>query len=252
MRNEHASTPYFAPIAELTPRTLAADFTHQLIGRDYMFQTFLSGVQATEALAAVPREERGPFWRQMGEILARVHSVRGNGFGSVVGPSYATWSEAVIASCRAIADDIESIGLDAADLREVIVAADVHRAVLDEITEPRLLHGDLWTVNVMIDPDSTDQRIVGVFDCDRTRWGDPMSDWTVFLINRHPGREMDEIWTTYGGRPADTESARVRALFYQARNLGEVRLERHRLRDTEGVERSFPDMAEVTSALREI
>src|SRR5690242_17403934 len=41
MRNEYASVPYLAPIADLMPRTLAADFTHQLIDRDYLFQTHL-------------------------------------------------------------------------------------------------------------------------------------------------------------------------------------------------------------------
>ncbi|MFF6642283.1 hypothetical protein ACFY83_34315 [Streptomyces althioticus] len=45
-----------------------------------------------------------------------------------------------------IAADLEGIGLDASDLRKVITSAH-HQAVLDEITEPRMLTGDLWTVH---------------------------------------------------------------------------------------------------------
>jgi len=72
MRNEHASVPYLAPIARLMPRTLAADFTHQIIGRDYLFQTLLDGVPAPDGLAAYPRPEWASFFRQLGAITRRI------------------------------------------------------------------------------------------------------------------------------------------------------------------------------------
>lgn len=53
----------------------------------------------------------------------------------------------VIASLEEIADDLDGAGLDAADVRKVAAVAAHDRAVLDEITEPRLLTGDLWTVH---------------------------------------------------------------------------------------------------------
>ncbi|MCX4808602.1 hypothetical protein OG594_44705 [Streptomyces sp. NBC_01214] len=34
MRNEYASVPWLAPIADLMPKVLAADFTGTVIGRD--------------------------------------------------------------------------------------------------------------------------------------------------------------------------------------------------------------------------
>lgn len=54
MRNEHAAAPYFAPIAALLPRTLCVDFTHDLVGRDYMFQTIVPGIPAREGLEKYP------------------------------------------------------------------------------------------------------------------------------------------------------------------------------------------------------
>lgn len=39
MRNEHAATPFLSVLGPLIPRTLAADFTHQLLDRDYLVQT---------------------------------------------------------------------------------------------------------------------------------------------------------------------------------------------------------------------
>jgi hypothetical protein len=45
MPNEFATLPYLAPISPLTPRLIAADFTHEVIERDVMVQTLLDGVQ---------------------------------------------------------------------------------------------------------------------------------------------------------------------------------------------------------------
>ncbi|WP_433440633.1 hypothetical protein [Nonomuraea sp. CA-141351] len=59
-------------------------------------------------------------------------------------------------------------GLDAADIRKAAALAEEHRSVLDEITEPRLLAGDLWTVNTMIAAGAPEPTITGVLDLDRT------------------------------------------------------------------------------------
>jgi aminoglycoside phosphotransferase (APT) family kinase protein len=97
MRNEHATVPYLAPIMPLMPRTLAIDFTHSVIGRDYIFQTMLPSVPAPEGLTAYPRPQWAALYRQLGSISASIQAVRGRRFGRVAGPAFATWSEAIIA-----------------------------------------------------------------------------------------------------------------------------------------------------------
>ena len=81
MRNEHASIPYLAPIAALMPRTLMVDFTHEVIGRDYLFQTVLDGVVAPDRLPDYPRPEWAPFFAQLGALSRCIHDVRGESFG---------------------------------------------------------------------------------------------------------------------------------------------------------------------------
>ncbi|WP_345400039.1 phosphotransferase [Nonomuraea salmonea] len=54
MRNEYATAPYLAPIAPLMPRIIAADWSHELIGRDYLVQTLLDGVPAPRRPARLP------------------------------------------------------------------------------------------------------------------------------------------------------------------------------------------------------
>jgi aminoglycoside phosphotransferase (APT) family kinase protein len=239
MRNEHASVPYLAPIAPLMPSTLAADFTHQVIGRDYLFQTLLDGVPAPDGLAAYPRPEWAPFFRQLGAITRRLHAVRGESFGWVAGPRFARWHDAYLSSLADLAAALADAGLDPTDIREAAAAATSQPEIFDEITEPRLLHGDLWTANVMIAPGAPEPTITGLCDCDRAWWGDPGADWSIYRAGQRPGTERDAFWDTYGSPPA-TPNAAQRARFYQVLHVGTLRLEEHRrLGNSDGVQASY-------------
>jgi aminoglycoside phosphotransferase (APT) family kinase protein len=220
MRNEYAAAPYFATLGPLVPRTLYADFTHQLIGRDYMIQELLPGVPAEDGLDAY--SDLAPYFRQLGTITRGIHDVRGVRFGSVAAPAFATWSEAVADQFRTFADDYDRAGLDAGDVRQILTAIDTHHAALDEVREPRLLHGDLWRLNILIDPDAPRPTIVGILDYDGASWGDPLADWTIHQVLRR--ENTDAFWETYGPRPTEP----IRQLFYQARNLAGARLDIHR------------------------
>lgn len=248
MHNEHASVPYLAPVAVLTPRTLAIDFTQDVIGRDYLFQTMLDGVPAPDGLANYPRAEWATFFRALGTIARSIHDVRGARFGPVAGPTFRTWSAAVIVFLGETAADLEDAGLDASDVREVLAAADRQRAVLDQITEPRLLHGDLWTVNVMIESGAPEPTITGVCDCDRTSWGDPQSDWTILRAGLRPGTERDAFWDTYGSAASTPDAAR-RMLIYRARDVGAARLERYRLGKTGEIPASYDELRDLLAQL---
>ena len=109
----------------------------------------------------------------------------------------------------------------------MIAASRRHRAELDEITVPALLHGDLWTLNILVDSDPDQPTITGVLDCDAASWGDPMSDWTINRMLSRPGTEVDAFWQTYG-RPASGATGSIRALLYRARNVLGARLDIHR------------------------
>ncbi|MFJ3861937.1 phosphotransferase family protein [Streptomyces sp. NPDC090085] len=246
MRAEYASVPWLAPIADLMPHVLAADFTQSVIGRDWMIQSFLPGTPAPELLGSYPKETHPAFFRQMGEITASVHAVAGPWFGPVGGPGHARWSEAVVASLHLIAEDVESCGLEAADLRKAADAAQAGAQVLDEVSVPRLLTGDLWTVNTMLAAAPV-PTICGVLDMDRTWWGDPEADWTMRMA-RAKQDARTAFFDSYG-RPEETESSVWRRHVYEVRHLGALRLERHRLGSEAGVEDSYGAVAEELAAL---
>ncbi|MFI9629906.1 phosphotransferase family protein [Streptomyces sp. NPDC052042] len=248
MRNEHASVPHLAPVADLLPRTLTIDFTHQVIGRDYMFQTFLAGVPAAKVLATYPEPVRDAFFRQLGDITRTVHSVRGPGFGRVAGPVHERWSDALFTWFDRAAADLTDAGLDAGDVTRLVEVADRDRAVLDEIAEPRLLHGDLWVGNTMLAEGAPQPLITGVFDCDRTWWGDPEADWPIYLALRKPGTERDAFWESYG-QVGRTESARWRALVYEAKHATALLLEFHRFGMDGELAKTYGEIRDLTTRL---
>lgn len=252
MRNEYASVPWLAAIADLMPRVIAADWSHAVIDRDWMVQSLLGGVPAAgpRGLDAYPRPAWTGFYRQLGTIARRIHRVRGPHFGPITGPGYATWSQALTASLETIALDAEGAGLDAADLRKAAeLAADRH-LLLDEITEPRMLSGDLWTVNVMLADGAPEPTITGVLDLDRTSWGDPAADWTIRMALSKPGTERDVIWTQDSYGPIDrSPAAQWRAHLYEARHLGTLRLEYFRHGDADGVQGTYDGLATALAGL---
>lgn len=248
MRNEHAALPYFAPLAAMMPRTLFADWTRDVAGRDYIVQTLLPGESVSSgALERYPRTEWGAHYRQLGTLARRVHAVRGTRFGPVAGPTCARWSEAVLSLLDNTLADLADVSLPADDLARVRDIAAAGTAVLDEIETPRLLHGDLWS-NVLLDPTAPTPTLTGLIDHDRASWGDPLADWTIFMATRRRNPQRDEFWATYGPL-ADSPAATWRLLVYRAAHLGAVRLERHRVGHHDTIQETYADVSTVLDAL---
>lgn len=252
MRNEYATLPWLSPIASLMPHVLAADWSHEVIGRDWMIQSFLDGAPAfgPRGLRAYPRQQWTGFYRQLGSIAKTIHAIAGPHFGSVSGPGCSTWSQAVSISLQDIASDLETAGLDATVLRRAGNAAADRSEVLDQITEPRLLAGDLWTVNVLLAEDATEPTVTGVLDLDRTLWGDPAADWSIRMALSKPGTERDAFWDRDGyGPPDGSPDAMWRRYVYEARHLGATLLETYRLGDEDGLQATHDDLTTIVGEL---
>jgi len=191
MRNEYASVPWLAVIASLMPRVIAADWSQEVIARDWMIQSLLDGVPAPDRVGAYPRSAWPGFYRQLGAIAKAVHA-----------------------------------------------------------TEPRMLSGDLWTVNMMLADGAPEPTITRVLDMDRTSWGDPAADWTIRMALAQPGTERDAFWHSDGYGALDrSAAAQWRSRIYQARHIGAVRLECHRLGSAAGVRGTYQGVGAVLAGL---
>ena len=151
MRSEYAMQPFFAPITARMPKTLFIDFTHQILDRDYMFQTFIEGERWDDAREKLTAGENNSLWSQFGHIMRQIHDVRGERFGLPrPGFQFERWSQTVIGRLERTLQAARGLQLDVTDLARILEIISVHPKPLDEIQFPRLLHGDLWLFNILI------------------------------------------------------------------------------------------------------
>jgi aminoglycoside phosphotransferase (APT) family kinase protein len=152
-----------------TPRLLAER-------PDYLFMSLIPGVPMPD----LPSDTDTRAVRfDSGAAIARLHGVRGPFFG-YAGPRArgGTWPEAFRAMVEAVLDDAVDWDVTlpvAPDAIRSAVAAS--HDVLAEVTEPVLVHFDLWDGNVLAISDDAGVRLGGLVDGERYLFGDPCIDF---------------------------------------------------------------------------
>ena len=249
MRREHIMQPYFAPVAALMPKTLLVDFTHQLINCDYMFQTYIKGERWEDVMGEMTSEENNLLWEQFGTILKQIHHVHGEAFG-IACPEFEfpLWSQAILNHLERTLQSAKSHQLEIPHLTSIRDLIRANPKQLDEIQIPSLLHGDLWSFNILITRENGPS-IVGILDADRSWWGDSMADWTMFIL-AHADQEEghSHFWKTYG-KPEETQGARFRANVYDAMHAGTAFIWAVKHQDEETVTRATGTLGEVAENL---
>jgi aminoglycoside phosphotransferase (APT) family kinase protein len=253
MRREQQIKPFFAALGSLMPRTLLADFTHQLIERDYVFQTFIAGERWDEVADSLSDDEQLRLWEQFGGVTRTIHSTIGARFGGPYpAPEFSTWSQAIFYRFERVIQAMIDTQLDTSNMLAVEHFARAHAAVLDAIDRPRLMHGDLWLFNILIDCSAGEPRIVGVLDADRAWWGDPQADWTMFVLAKGAAPETDHLharfWQSYGAR-IQTPEATFRQAIYEALHIGTALVWATRHDDEETLQRGADDLRAVVMLL---
>jgi aminoglycoside phosphotransferase (APT) family kinase protein len=199
------------------------DFTRQVIDRDYLFQAYMPGTAWVDVSSGLALAEHDDLWRQFGRLVRTISSVQGTAFGLVQGgPQFSRWSLAVIDWLERTLTDAGNVSLDTGLLRKLLELVRCNTPLLDEITQPRLLHGDLWWFNLLVRREEHGPRIVAVLDADRGSWGDPLADWTFFLLPRRATpREQSIFWQGYG-QPAASPGAWFRVCVYEGLHAGKI------------------------------
>lgn len=74
LRREYALQPYFGAISELAPRTLFADFSRELVVRDYVFQQFLPGELWDDIADDLTASENNRLWIELAHMNAIIQA----------------------------------------------------------------------------------------------------------------------------------------------------------------------------------
>ncbi|MGW0706279.1 phosphotransferase family protein [Streptomyces sp. NPDC002643] len=173
------------------------------------------------AWEALPPAQEAVLRRELGGLVARLHRVTGPAYGypsGALGPLAPDWRTAFTTLYDAVLDDARRF--DAWLPRPVDEVARTAKAaydILDEVTEPRLVHFDLWPGNILVELDDS-PRIGGLIDGERMFWGDPIADF-VSLALLGDIRQDDDFLTGYreaGGTVDFTPAASRRYALYRS------------------------------------
>lgn len=224
LRREQGLEPaLWRALGDLVPRTLFADFSGGVIPRDYVIQSFLPGELWHDCQEELSEADNASLWAELALLAKRIHAEPGPAYGLPEPlPGYARWSAYLIAQSRGMAANLRALALDDAGVDDFLAVLEWGRPFLDEISVPRLVHGDLWPRNVLIDRGASPPRITGLLDLERGYWGDPLSEW-IFMFLEIP----EAFWEAYGCAP-DDPAARFRRAAYKGQFLLQILLEAER------------------------
>jgi aminoglycoside phosphotransferase (APT) family kinase protein len=197
------------------PRLLCADLSNRVIDRNYIITKFCEGHNAFYRLKRLTSREQDAVFGELGRYARRIHAIENEeGWFGAPAPlkPFRRWSEFVRWHARTLEKELEShpyLALPA----HVSVASilDEMAGVLDEISSPRLVHGDLWLRNILIARRNGTYGITAILDWDRCLWGDPYFEWILHGLDLRP-----PFWEEYGNMDADWRSHRKRKLLYKA------------------------------------
>jgi aminoglycoside phosphotransferase (APT) family kinase protein len=187
---------------------------------DVLVVEHLDGVPLTDLRAAgdlSPSDEQR-IQHDLGAFMARLHTVQGIRFGypnAEAGLVGGTWPDAFGRMVEALLADAHRWGTVLPHDR-IRTAVARHRAALAEVTVPALVHTDLWSGNLFVDPSTV--RLTGVIDTERSVWGDPLLELAgADQTGRGPVPEalVAGYAAEAGDLPLGTPSGEVRLLLYR-------------------------------------
>lgn len=158
------------------PYIYTYDPDRRLIPSEYFIMEFIEGTPLNKVKEVLSKEELEGIQRQIGEYSQRINACKGEKFGYLHDGDQLmdSWTEAF----RRMIDDVIADGRDL-NVELPISYSDIEKEIekrmysLQEVTQPSLVHWDLWDGNVFIHKGE----ISAIVDFERAFWGDPLIEY---------------------------------------------------------------------------
>jgi len=160
------------------PAVVFSDNTRSKIGVDYFIMESLNAPLLGYAFPSVNQRKR--FEYQLGANLAELHKIKGDSFGYPQCGLKETWEEAYKSMVNNLIADatVLDVKLDSFRINNILNYATPY---LKEVTEPSLVHFDVWMGNIFV---SKTHNFQGLIDWERAMWGDPVGDFISLNLFR--------------------------------------------------------------------
>lgn len=251
LAREFAVHRCLAAASDAIPRIVHHDFSCATIARPLLLLECRPGVVWDHIAAEIAEEDTHALWREFGTQVRAIHAVEGELFGFPCADegrrSHADWLLGLFADLAADLDERKLLVPGLTGFRQRLHAG---HAALEAPAPPRLVHGDLWLQNVLVERRAGRWRISAILDAERAFWSEPAAEWIFSHLRLPPA-----FWQAYGAHPiagAGDRSARLRVLAYRARAALQLILEGWRRgTDTAFAERNFATCVDMHADLHE-
>jgi aminoglycoside phosphotransferase (APT) family kinase protein len=187
-----------------------ADQSHELCDADYFFMPYIDADNLGIVRAELTPSDLDAYHEALGAANRELNSIRGAGFGPLLGPANPSWRAVFTEIIEDVLRDGErrqvDLGWDYDIIREVVAA---HEGSLDGVTKPAFVEWDLWDGNVMI----RGGEIVCILDHERAFFGDPLIE-AGFMAVQLPAFGDSAAFMRGYGRAELTETEHVRRRLY--------------------------------------
>jgi aminoglycoside phosphotransferase (APT) family kinase protein len=200
------------------PVVVHADFSHEVIGSDFLLMTELPGTTWYDGRERIGDADRARLRGDLGGLVAALHQVTGTGFGYPQDTLRPTWREAFLSMVDAVLADAGTYAVALPRPADRIRAA-MHAwaGLLDAVPTPVLVHFDLWEGNILVDLTAGSPRITGLVDGERAFWGDPLAELVSLALFEDIERDEPFLsaYATGGGLASFDRYTRIRLRMYR-------------------------------------
>ncbi|MGF7047800.1 aminoglycoside phosphotransferase (APT) family kinase protein [Paenibacillus sp. DS2015] len=209
MRTEVEALALMANLGTIpVPEVYGYDYSHALIDFEYFLMEKIDGQPYNQVKDSLSSEERNDIENELGEYSRLINEVRGERFGYFnpkQQPDVVTWRENFRQMIVDLLADGRRLGAQMPAPYETIEEEILQRLfILDKVTDPCLVHWDLWNGNLFV----KDGKISAIIDWERALWGDPLLEYYF----RH-FENSEAFFQGYGSR-CDSPKERERRLLY--------------------------------------
>lgn len=166
------------------PAVYAHDNSKTLVDCEYFIMEMLEGEPYNKVKEMLTEEQRNQIDYQLGVYNRQLNEIRGERFGLYAASDVSassSWRETFHRLLLGVLADGEQEGvLLPADYDSIRNEVSARLDVLDEVTEPKLIHWDLWDGNVFV----KDGAVSGIIDFERALWGDPLMEHYFSHFNK--------------------------------------------------------------------
>lgn len=172
-----------APLVK-APKVLYYDDSMTLCSGKYFFMEFVEGELMRDRIKTASPETAAKLSRAMGQSVRRIGDIKNDTFGIVnSGITFDCLYGLVHQLIGNVTGDLERAGADMGLSRDEILTRLLRdKPYFDEVTEPSLVHFDIWENNIIVQ----DDEIAGILDWERALWGEPLMEDRFRSYGMHP------------------------------------------------------------------